>query len=239
MRHNKALMIPLSWVGVGLGVVLACMTASAGPARDVPVISVIDGAGSTDTAHTIQSDGLGAYTHTAKGTSGVESHIQEGGDYELDVYYFSSNRRLRYRLAPDNLVAGSAVAADLITTIGRLITKCGSSTANLLTLTEGATLTCPMAGRFDWNGRVYLTRMGGLGYANSTAPTIACTATSNGRCSAWTISSCQVPLDATNGSCADAGIMTVLEEKSVKGKVTEVWVGDFFMDFRIAANKQQ
>ena len=227
-----------SWLAA-LGCSLVSVTLASAPPRNVPAISVIDGGGSADLAHTIQSDGLGPYIHTAKGTSGVESHFQEGGDYELDVYYFTSNRRLSYRFSAENLLSGSAIASGLITTKGRLIIKCASSTNNMLTMVEGATLHCPMAGRFDWNNHVYLTRMGGVAYPNSTAPTISCTSTSGGRCSAWTISSCQLPTDPATGSCDNAGVMSILEERTAKGKVTETWVGDFTMQFRIAATKQQ
>ena len=222
-----------------VGCALVCVTLSAAPVRDVPVVSIIEGDGSGDVVHTLQSDGLGAYVHTARGSSGVESHFQEGGDYELDVYYFTSNRRLSYRFAAENLLSGNPLASGLITTKGRLIIKCGSSTDNMLTMVEGATLHCPMAGRFDWNNRVYLTRMGGVGYPNSTAPTIACTGTSGGTCAAWTISSCQLPTDPATGSCDNLGVMTVLEERTAKGKVVEIWVGDFTMQFRVAATKQQ
>ena len=222
-----------------VGCALVCVTLSAAPVRDVPVVSIIEGDGSGDVVHTLQSDGLGAYVHTARGSSGVESHLQEGGDYELDVYYFTSNRRLSYKFAAENLLSGNPLASGLITTKGRLIIKCGSSTDNMLTMVEGATLHCPMAGRFDWNNRVYLTRMGGVGYPNSTAPTIACTGTSGGTCAAWTISSCQLPTDPATGSCDNLGVMTVLEERTAKGKVVEIWVGDFTMQFRVAATKQQ
>jgi hypothetical protein len=222
-----------------VGCALISITLSAAPARDVPVVSMIDGDGAGDVTHTMQSDGLGPYVHTARGTSGVESHIQEGGDYEMDVYYFTSNRRLSYRFAAENLLSGTALASGLITTKGRLIMKCGSATNNMLTMVEGAVLHCPMAGRFDWNNRVYLTRMGGVGYPNSTAPTIVCTATSGGTCAAWTISSCQVPTDPATGACNNAGVMTLLEERTAKGKVTEIRVGDFTMEFRIGATKQQ
>jgi hypothetical protein len=230
--------MPKAWLAA-VGSVLVCVTLAAAPVRDVPVISIVDGDGPGDLTQTFQSDGLGPYVHTAKGSSGVESHIQAGGDYELDLYYFTSNRRLSYRFAPENLVGGSALASGLITTQGRLIMKCGSSTNNMTTMVEGATLHCPMAGRFDWNNRAYLTRMGGVGYPNSTLPTIACTGTSGGTCAAWTISSCQQPTDPETGSCDNAGVMTILEERTVKGKVTETWVGDFTMHFRIAATKQQ
>jgi hypothetical protein len=230
MRNN--------WL-ITVGTALVCVTLSAAPARDVPVISIIDGGGPGDVTHTLQSDGLGPYVHTATGSSGVESHLQQGGDYELDVYYFTSNRRLGYRFDAENLLSGTPLAAGLFTTKARLIIKCGSSTENMLNMVEGETLHCPMAGRFDWNNRVYLTRMGGAGYPNSTPPTIACTGTSAGSCAAWTISSCQLPTDPATGSCDNAGVMTLLEEKTVKGKITEVLVGDFTMRFRIAATKQQ
>ncbi len=227
-----------SWLTT-VGFALVCVALSAAPVRNVPVISVIDGDGSADLTHTFQSDGLGPYLHTVKGNSGVESHIQQGGDYELDLYYFTSNRRLSYRFAAENLLNGSPLASGLIATKGRLIIKCGSSTNNMLTMVEGAILHCPMFGRFDWNNRVYLTRMGGVEYPNSTPPTIACTATSGGTCAAWTISSCQLPTDPATGLCANAGVMTVLEERTAKAKVTETWVGDFTMQFRIGATKQQ
>src|SRR5262245_57452244 len=102
-----------------VGFAFVCVTLSAAPPRDVPVVSIIDGGGPADATHTFQSDGLGPYVHTAKGSSGVESHLQAGGDYELDVYYFSSNRRLSYRFAADNLLNGSPLANGLITTKGR------------------------------------------------------------------------------------------------------------------------
>jgi hypothetical protein len=227
-----------AWV-VAVSSALVGITLAAAPPRDVPVISIIDGDGPGDPTRTVQSDGLGPYVHTVKGSTGVESHIQSGGGYELDVYYFTSNRRLGYRFAAENLVSGSPLASGLITTRGRLIMKCDSTTGNMLTMVEGATLQCPMAGRFDWNTRPYLTRMGGVGYPNSTPPTITCTATSGGACAAWTISSCQQPTDPVTGSCGSAGVMSIFEERTVKGKVTETWVGDFTMHFRIAATKQQ
>jgi hypothetical protein len=228
-----------SWL-IAVACAFVCVTLAAAPPRNTPVISTIDGGGSTDLTQTLQSDGLGPYVHTAKGTSGVESHIQEGGDYELDVYYFTSNRRLSYRFATENLVSGTPLASGLMTTKGRLILKCASSTNNMLTMVEGAILHCPMAGRFDWNNRVYLTRMGGVDHPSSTQPTIACTATSGGKCAAWTISSCQVPTDPDTGSCDNPGVMSILEERAGKGgKVTETWVADFTMQFRIAATKQQ
>jgi hypothetical protein len=213
-----------------------CVTVFAAPTRDVPVISDLRGGGAGE-PYTIQSDGLGAYMHTARGSSGVESHIQSGGGYEIDVYYFTSNRRLSFDFTHE--VAGTTTGsspATFITVPARLITKCATG-SSLLTMTLGQSFACSLAGRFDWNGRTFLTRMNGAEYPGSTQPSITCTAADlAGQCSTWTIEACSPFVDNTAACGGD--VMTLMEEKTAKGKITEVKVGDYYMNFRITAHKQ-
>ena len=213
-----------------------CVTAFAAPTRDVPVISDLRGGGGGE-PYTIQSDGLGAYMHTAKGSSGVESHIQSGGGYEIDLYYFTSNRRLSFDFSHE--VVGTTTGsgpATFITVPARLITKCPTG-FSLLTMTLGQSFDCPLAGRFDWNGRTFLTRMNTAEYPGSTHPTITCTAADlAGQCSTWTIEACSASVDKA-AICGD-DVMTLMEEKTAKGKITEVKVGDYYMNFHITAHKR-
>jgi hypothetical protein len=232
---------------------LMCLSAgsfTAAPSKNVPVVSSLAGVG-TD-PHTIRSDGA-PYYHTAKGTSGVESHIQEGGAYELDLYYFTSDRKLYFDL--NNIVPGTATAASptgVVLTKGRLITKC-SSTQHLLNMDPTRPLdSCALHGRFDYYGRTMLVRMGGTEAPGTRNVHITCTGTdpaNPSRCQNWKLQTCS--LEDADGNCTQwgyveggefdhtANVITLLEEKSTsKGKVTTTKVGDYYMHFEILATKQ-
>ena len=86
--------------------------------------------------------------------------MQNAGAWELDTYYFSSDRRLYFDLR--NLVPGSGsvdAPTAIIVAPGRLITKC-DATGNLLEMNPVLPLfNCALHGRFAYNGRTYLVRM--------------------------------------------------------------------------------
>jgi hypothetical protein len=245
MRQHARIVLVL------VGVVLAAAVTAGAPSRDLPVVSTLVGAGPLDLVHTVQGDGMGSYLHNVKGTSGVESHIQEAGAYELDVYYFTSNRRLYFDLR--NVVPGSdTVTAPRGTMVvpGRLITKC-TATLNLLTMEPTIPLVnCALHGRFDYNGRVMLIRMDEAAFAGTKNPRITCTGTNpanSAQCQNWKIETC-TGVDAS-GACTQwgfghdtidirANVMSILEEKTSKGKVTEQKVADYYMQFEIYASKQ-
>ena len=229
-------------------VFLVAASFTAAPAKNFPVVSTFVGAG-TD-PHTIRSDGA-PYIHTARGTSGVESHIQEGGAYELDMYYFTSDRRLYFDL--NNQVPGTGTAAaptGVVVTKGRLITKC-DATNNLLTMDPALPLdSCALHGRFDYFGRTMLVRMDAEAFPGTRNVRVTCTGTdplNPSRCQNWKLQSCSGVDEA--GQChqwgyvegapfdTQANVMTILEEKSTKGKVTTTKVGDYFMQFEIYASK--
>jgi hypothetical protein len=215
----------------------------------MPVVSTFLGAG-TD-PYTIRSDG-GPYVHSVKGTKGVESHIQESGAYELDIYYFASDRRLYLDL--NNLVPGTGTATaptGVLLTKGRLITKC-DSTHNLLTMDPTQPLdSCALHGRFDYYGRTMLIRMDAAEFPGTKNVRVVCTGTNPAdpfQCQNWKLQTCS-GVDDT-GQCHqwgyteglpfdhEAAVMTVLEEKSTKGRITTTKVGDYFMQFEIYASKQ-
>jgi hypothetical protein len=98
-RTEQILTSRLATSAAVIASVVCAHTLAAPPAKSLPVISTFIGEGAADTLHTIQSDGLGPYRHTVtKGSTGVESHIQGSGGWELDMYYFTSNRQLYFDL---------------------------------------------------------------------------------------------------------------------------------------------
>jgi hypothetical protein len=230
-------------------VLLSAASFTAAPSKNFPVVSAFVGSG-TD-AHTIRSDGA-PYVHNVKGASGVESHIQAAGAYELDMYYFTSDRRLYFDL--NNLVPGSGTAAaptGVVLTKGRLITKC-SSTHNLLNMDPTLPLdSCALHGRFDYYGRTMLIRMDADDFPGSRNVRVTCAGTepaNPSRCRNWKLQTCSEV--GEGGQCTqwgyvedaafnnEANVMTILEEKTAKGKVTTTKVGDYYMQFEIYATKQ-
>jgi hypothetical protein len=225
MRHPLAIALVLA---------LAYVSTSAGPVRDYPVTSILWGNGPDDTAHAIQSDGTGPYAHTAKGSSGVESHLQEMGGWELDVYYFTSSRRLAFNLPVP--VPGSAVGAapsGFIVAPARLITKCPLPGENLLQMTPTVPVySCALDGRFDHNGKTYLIRMDPARFPGSTQPRITCRATNpanSNECRQWRIDTCA----PEEGDACTPGVLTLAQESASKGKSTVVRVADYLVRFEI------
>ena len=192
-----------------LCVTILCLSSAsftAAPARNLPVVSTLVGTG-TD-PHTIRSDG-GPYIHNARGTSGVESHIQEAGAYELDMYYFSSDRRLDFDL--NNLVPGTGTAAaptGVVLTKGRLITKC-SSTHNLLNMDPTLPLdSCALHGRFDYFGRTMLVRMDAIDFPGSNNVRVTCIGTdpaNSSWCQNWKLQTCSGVDEG--GQCIDGDML--------------------------------
>ena len=222
-------------IGIALVVALVCARPSAGPTRDYPVNSTLRGTGWTDTAHAIQSDGGGDYIHAVRGSSGVESHLQSGGGWELDVYYYTTPRKLAFNLpAP---VPGSAVSGaptGFIVAPGRLITKCPIAGENLLAMNPTVPIhSCALDGRFDYNGKTYLVRMDPARFPTSTLPRISCTGTNpanSAECRHWRIDTC-APEDIDGCS---AGVLTLAQESTTtKGKTTVVKVADYLVTFEI------
>ena len=244
--------VPVKRLAVLPAIAFVCLSGASFSARgagDIPVVSTFLGVG-TD-PYTIRSDGA-PYVHTLKGTKGVESHIQELGAYELDMYYFSSDRRLYLDL--NNLVPGTGTASSplgVVLTKARLITKC-DSTQNLLTMDPTQPLdSCALHGRFDYYGRTMLIRMSADEFPGTKNVRVSCTGTNpadGSKCQNWKLQTCS-GVDAT-GQCnqwgydeglpfdQEANVVTLLEEKTTKGKVTTTKVGDYFMQFEIHATKQ-
>ena len=243
-----------SRVSLSLSIAIAVLSSAsftAAPARNLPVVSSLVGAGAADLMHSIQNDGAGPYLHAVKGTSGVESHIQESGAYELDLYYFTSSRRLYFDLR--SIVPGSETATaprDIVIAPGRLITKC-DSTNNLLNMDPTVPLdNCALHGRFDYYGRTMLIRMDAAAFPGTKNVRVTCTGTNpadNSKCHNWKLETCSGVDGGDNctqwGHANEtldmtANVMTVLEEKSTKGKLTTTKVADYYMHFELYASKQ-
>jgi hypothetical protein len=239
----------LVWI---FALVLCAHAIAAPPAKNLPVISTFIGEGPADVLRTIQSDGLGSYRHSAKASSGVESLVQGSGGWELDVYYFTTNRRLYFDLR--NLVEGSGAPDAPVGTVvapGRLITKCASTTENFLQMNPSYPLyNCSLHGRFDYNGRTLLVRMDEASFPGTRNVKVSCTGTdpaNPAQCHHWRIDTCTA--QDTAGLCAQwgfadgpadltANVMKILEETTIKGKLTTREIGDYYMQFEIFVSKQ-
>src|SRR5829696_4775493 len=245
-------MIGRDAVLVGSAVFAICAHPLAGPTKAIPAITTFVGEGAADTLRTFQADGLGVYRNTVtKGTQGVQSIIQTSGAWELDAYYFTSNRRLYFDLR--NPVADSTIAdapSGIVVAPGRLITKCGSTTDNFLQMDPAVPLyNCSLHGRFDYNGRTMLVRMD-QAFPGSRNVKVSCTGVDPANasvCQHWRIDTCTAQ-DAA-GSCTQwgfqggpvdltANVMTLMEEGSTKGKLTTRKVGDYYMQAEIYVSKQ-
>ena len=230
-------------------IVLGSASFSARRAGDIPVVSTLLGAGSDP--YTIRGDGA-PYVHSVKGNKGVESHIQEAGAFELDLYYFASDRRLYFDL--NNVVPGTSTAnapTGAFLARGRLITVC-DATHNLLNMDPNQPLdSCALHGRFEYDGRTMLIRIDAGEFPGTTNVRVTCTGTNPADpsvCQNWKLQTCSGLDDA--GQCNqwgyseglpfnhEATVMTILEEKATKGKTTRTRVGDYFMQFEIYATRQ-
>jgi hypothetical protein len=134
---------------------------------------------------------------------------------------------------------------------GRLITKCNSDTLNFLKMDPASSLTnCSLHGRFDYNGRTLLVRMDEVEFPHTRNVKVSCTGTDPANpalCHHWRIDSCTA--QDTAGICTQwgfgagpvdltANVMTILEETTRKGKVSERKLGDYYMQFEILVAKQ-
>ena len=246
MTRRNAVLFALAIVALGARL-------GAGPTKALPVVSTFVGQGATDTLHTIQGDGLGPYRDgTTKNGQGVQSIVQSSGGWELDVYYFTSNRRLYFDLR--NPVPGSTIAGaptGIVVAPARLITKCGAAAENFLTMNPLVPIDhCSLHGRFDYNGRTMLVRMDATQFPGTKNIRVTCTGVdpaNSAACQHWRIDTCTAQ-DA-GGSCTQwgsqggavdltANVMTLLEETSTKGRVTTRKVGDYYMQAEIYVSKQ-
>jgi len=221
-----------------LGVLAATICArpsAAPPARDIPVRSIIADVGPDNVAYTIQSDGNGPYVHSVQGSNGVESHIQSSGGWELDLYYFTTSRRLAFNLpAPiEGSSNGSAPTGPMVVP-GRLITKCPVAGENLLAMNPEVPIhSCALDGRFDYNGKTYLVRFDESRFPGSRHPRISCSGTNPqnpSECVWWRIDNCG---PGETAACTPAIMSLAQEVRTSKGKTTVVKVADYPMRFLI------
>ena len=222
------------WMAL-IAALLHARPSAAPPTRDVPVTSIVWGAGPADAAHTIQSDGSGPYVHAVQGSSGVESHIQSGGGWELDLYYYTTSRRLAFNLpAPIPGSSGGAAPTGFIVAPGRLITKCPVAGENLLAMDPAVPIhSCALDGRFDYNGQTYLVRFDEARFPGTRHPRVSCTGVNPGNtaeCVRWHIDSCG---PGETGACTPAVMSLAQEVRTSKGKVSVVRVADYAMQFEI------
>lgn len=200
-------------LGVALIVFLAVALPSRAQAGSKPPacsnVNVTSAIADTDTSNTnlpfqLQSDGLSSYT-TSTGAK-VTSQIQSwgcGGQEQLFLDTSSSTTRsIRLTLAYPLVGSTTFAGGSTLQVPSTIISRCGVNSANggviFSSMSLGQTLECPLSTAFSYGGKSYVLKMSPDNWPGSTWIQVACTGTTSGVCSAWTLST-PASLGASNG----------------------------------------
>lgn len=184
-----------------------------------PVKSELLGSGS------IQSDGLGTYTH---GVSGVSASV--GGDWVLDLSGRKSTRKASVAFT-DSLPGNPSPAPFASALVApRIIAKGGDFTPGGFTgmVGLGSTIVSPLSLAFAYNGKSYGVRMNSVNHPQTDWALVTCIGvTSTNACNKWRLT----PTGSYDGSSKNIGR---LEE--VVG-TSSVFIGLFYFSFDIVITK--
>jgi hypothetical protein len=218
---------------------VALATAAFAPVRkqDIPVHSYFLDVDATGTPYTLQSDGAGGYSNGVANvvsvlTANVFNNLYNG-DWVLDTRA-SSTRTVAITLATSNAVPAGAqgytVAPDppfwgTGFEAARLIDTCTEFNKSVLTMTAGATMTCPLVVRWDMGGSTYRLDMGFA--PESTPAQITCSAMDVGGCKDWFLD--PIPVVNADGTVSAGTATARVESVAKNGSITNL--GDFYMTF--------
>lgn len=223
-------------VGLLISILLLTVTnfaISAGkPPRavDIPVTQEIVDFDENLVPYSIQSDGLGLYTHTLvtrKGkTTGTNSVLMENvcggltnGDRLLETT--TDTRTVKVTLDQTNAIQPGdpnyLVPAQFFGTISntaRFMNKCTCGAGqNMYTMPANTEIYCPMHIRF--NGVDYRLDMGAAGETETEFVKIFCVAADSAGCKEWTIDPISDPQDTTNPGKTRARLVDLTDNQNL------------------------
>jgi hypothetical protein len=209
----------------------------------VPVVTAIeDSEDAIAPTLQIRSDGGGFYT-----TSKVlQSIIQPGGDWELDTNLRGSTRGFTVDFSQPVPGSGPGGGAPIAPAAGiyhaRFISKCHVYGNDLLAITGGQTVDCPLTTSFSVDGVSYRIQMnprtGVAVYPQTDFVTVTCTSPgSNTPCSQWRMEPTGT-FTAPDGSLKKRNRANLAKIVTSKGKTIETNQGDFYFSFQIQATRQ-
>jgi len=227
-------------VSVGLSVSVGAQKPKA---TNIPVISEIQTYDSgVAPSLQIQNDGA-VYTNTSTQTS----LILTNGDWRLDAYYQSGATRTVF-LRFDQPVAGSGPGGGnpVGPASGQYKVNMGSNCSNfsnpMQSVLPGQTKQCPIGVHFDSGGKTYNLRMNHLTYPETNPGNVTCIFPTSGStpCSMWRLQPSGSYTYTDVDGVEKAGLRNVARlsyETTVKGKIVDVTVGNFYISYSIIVTK--
>jgi hypothetical protein len=228
-------------ISAGLIVALpfAPISAQKKTTTDIPVTSIINDYDSgVAPALQIQSDQFGAYTNT----STQASLILASGDWRLDAYNKTGTTRTVYLvftrpIAGTGPGGGAPVAPPNGLYKVNFGSDCGSNFGTKIqSLLPGQAMPCPMNIHFDYDGKTYDVHMAprSVNFPESTGVNVTCLFPTSGPgpCTQWRIYPDQTYV-APDGSTQLRSVANLSYETTVRGKLTYVKQGDFYLSFAI------
>jgi len=227
-------------VSVGLSVSVGAQKPKA---TNIPVVSEIQTYDSgVAPSLQIQNDGA-VYTNTSTQTS----MILTNGDWRLDAYHFSGQTRTVF-LSFDQPVAGSGPGGGnpVGPASGQYKVNMGSNCSNfnkmMQSLAPGQTMQCPMNVHFDSGGKTYNLRMNHISYPQTNPNNVTCIFPTSGStpCSMWRLQPSGNYIYTDLDGVEKAGlrnVATLSYETTVKGKIVDVKVGNFYISYSIIVTK--
>jgi hypothetical protein len=200
----------------------------------------------------VQSDGAGVYTTipgTKRNTFSVRSIIDGFGDGVIDTGLDVTSPTRKVYLDFSHPIAGSgpgggAPAPPFTTALVRpkLTTACSLYGISMLTIGGGETVSCPMRIGFFYpigssdQYRIHMTPQSPIfPYPDTDNADVTCTGVNaNSQCNQW-----QIEPNGLKGGCltedcsVKQNVVKLVKVVTVKGKITEVNLGDFYMTFSI------
>ena len=185
----------------------------------------------------IQSDTLGTY----RNSSTLTSVIGTDGTWAVDSYYVQKATRTIYLnfsqpIATTGPGGGSPVAPPSGYYKARIGTECYRYNNSLWTVPPGQTVPCPMNVHFDYGGKTYDLHMSqyNANFPETNFVNVTCIypTTGTASCMQWRISPSAAYL-APDGTTQYRNIANLSQEVTVKGTLTYVKQGDFYVSFSI------
>lgn len=195
----------------------------------------------------VQNDGLGTY-HTdpiniKKGSYKVKSVFQSNGDWELDTGLNLTSPYRNVLVDLTNPVPGSGSTPPFQTAFvhAHLVSRCSQYGLNTLSITNNQTITCPLVIGFYYptgSSNLYRIHMTPDSrsiyyYPETDEISITCTGVdANNRCNQW-----QMEPNGAKGcltqdcSLVRKNIGKLVQVVTVRGKLTEIDMGDFYLSF--------
>lgn len=179
----------------------------------------------------VQSDGLGSYQSSP---NTLESIIQAIGDWELDMLNFDGSGRMILVDLREPVSGSAPGGADPTIPFtpqlvrAKFIAKCSEYGGNMITMQTGWTITCPLALRFDQDGRSYRMNFNPNNFPNIDPLQVTCVASDgSGKCGQWTIVPSVLQPDASFKSRGK------LLRLAASKRETDQDMGNFLMSFKI------